>query len=60
MGDGFMCQCPERGDPHFYEFWDAEREGYEKVCQCPERGDPHFYTIGANVFIGCEFDVSMP
>ena len=55
-----MCQCPERGDPHFYEFWDAEREGYEKVCQCPERGDPHFYTIGANVFIGCEFDVSMP
>ena len=37
-----MCQCPERGDLHFYERKKNEiKEG--PVCQCPERGDLHFY-----------------
>ena len=38
-----VCQCPERGDLHFYGevFQIAYFAGFE--CQCPERGDLHFY-----------------
>ena len=38
-----LCQCPERGDLHFY--YENRRDSYVsyKVCQCPERGDLHFY-----------------
>ena len=36
-----MCQCPERGDLHFYFMVLVV---YAVVlCQCPERGDLHFY-----------------
>ena len=38
----FWCQCPERGDLHFY----GTALGVvanRKKCQCPERGDLHFY-----------------
>ena len=37
-----MCQCPERGDLHFYA--DPLYEIHTgSMCQCPERGDLHFY-----------------
>ena len=39
-----MCQCPERGDLHFYH--DAIYEVMlDELCQCPERGDLHFYMV---------------
>ena len=39
-----MCQCPERGDLHFYFQDNITRiEASLQVCQCPERGDLHFY-----------------
>ena len=41
----FVCQCPERGDLHFYmdRIMNMARHGL--MCQCPERGDLHFYAI---------------
>ena len=41
----FWCQCPERGDLHFYH--DGSGQVWSKcllLCQCPERGDLHFYN----------------
>ncbi len=38
-----MCQCPERGDLHFYESLFSKSEKDQSMCQCPERGDLHFY-----------------
>ena len=38
-----MCQCPERGDLHFYRSGKRVVFAKEKMCQCPERGDLHFY-----------------
>ena len=40
--DAKECQCPERGDPHFY-IKAAGLHFCKILCQCPERGDPHFY-----------------
>ena len=41
----FWCQCPERGDLHFYCMRTEEKKEPITVCQCPERGDLHFYAI---------------
>ena len=41
----YMCQCPERGDLHFYEMDFTPAIFTFLVCQCPERGDLHFYCI---------------
>ena len=39
-----MCQCPERGDLHFYPVTRIVMEMGQFECQCPERGDLHFYS----------------
>ena len=40
-----VCQCPERGDLHFYLCMRQRiRIMNTCLCQCPERGDLHFYT----------------
>ena len=64
-----LCQCPERGDLHFYA--DCVRLVGEnrRMCQCPERGDLHFYggitmkikvnAIGVNALKGATF-ISTP
>ena len=54
-----LCQCPERGDTHFYLIEDLTDEA-KKVCQCPERGDPHFYSAKAQKFVIAHEYVSMP
>ena len=39
-----LCQCPERGDLHFYFLFEKlKKERW--LCQCPERGDLHFHLI---------------
>ena len=40
--EALMCQCPERGDLHFYTD-KSFKKCVAKACQCPERGDLHFY-----------------
>ena len=42
-----VCQCPEWGDPHFYDVADLRKVMIGSVCQCPEWGDPHFYLTMA-------------
>ena len=39
-----LCQCPERGVLHFYNYavCGYNNNGFE--CQCPEWGDLHFYV----------------
>ena len=45
---GLLCQCPERGDTHFY--WKRSSERPKAcMCQCPERGDPHFYILAVTL-----------
>ena len=40
-----MCQCPERGDLHFYSTLMVHRKLTNAgLCQCPEWGDLHFYS----------------
>lgn len=38
-----LCQCPEKGDPHFYRKEISKQIDDGTLCQCPERGDTHFY-----------------
>ena len=38
-----MCQCPKRGDLHFYTHWEPIQKMVFAECQCPKRGDLHFY-----------------
>ena len=54
-----LCQCPERGDLHFYqkENWSSSPSN---LCQCPERGDLHFYNGITVNFQQVHGDVSMP
>ena len=39
-----LCQCPERGDLHFYGNCMFMKRSKSMMCQCPERGDLHFYA----------------
>ena len=51
-----LCQCPERGDLHFYMSFLLLPRIQRILCQCPERGDLHFYiekTVTKDGTVNC-------
>ena len=55
-----LCQCPERGDLHFYFTVSDGEMAFSGLCQCPERGNLHFYALIVALVMALCCNVSMP